>query len=259
MSTASAMPVPAHLRTGRLAIAFQESLTSILLIKTATNPNFREDIKNTLDLAEDQARKAGYSSEGIESARFAVTAFLDEAVLNSGNPVFKHWVQLIGGDAGEVFFANLKALLDEGSLRLDEESLKREGARANSVWKLKTVKMLLRGDTAEVADLLELYLVCLLLGYRGEYQLRSVDPAAQFSTPIMKKISEIRLGHGTPPALWSLPHETNVLKARDPWVKRLSIVAAASIALCMILLAGSCNHLRSGIDQIRGLSMPVSR
>src|SRR5690349_5344487 len=81
---------------GNLALAYQETLTSIVRLKgnrqTVSDAQyFRQQFIGALKLASEDARMRGYSDEAIRDARFAVVAFLDETVLNSRNSVFSDW------------------------------------------------------------------------------------------------------------------------------------------------------------------------
>ena len=88
-----------------------------------------------------------------------MVAFLDESVLSFRNPVFANWprlplqAELFGHQlAGEIFFQELQKTLN-------------------------------RSDSQETADLLEVYYLCLLLGFKGRYaaggDLRSIMAAIQ--------------------------------------------------------------------------------
>ena len=73
--------------------------------------SFRAQIKGAIGVAESEATKRGYPAEDVRLATFAVVAFLDESILNSGNPIFADWPrmslqeELFGvHTAGEVLF-----------------------------------------------------------------------------------------------------------------------------------------------------------
>src|SRR5947209_20596435 len=83
---------------GNLALAFQEALTSIVRIKAnrqnvSDAQEFRQQFIGALKLANEEARKRGYSEEAVQDARFAVVAFLDETVLNLGSGIFSDWAR----------------------------------------------------------------------------------------------------------------------------------------------------------------------
>ena len=103
----------------------------------------REAIKTSAE----EARRRGYSGEDIQLATFAVVAFLDESILNMHNPVFADWPrrplqeEYFGHHvAGEIFFQNLD-------------------------------KILQRNDSQDMGDLLEVYQLCMLLGFAGKYSI----------------------------------------------------------------------------------------
>src|SRR5580704_12663318 len=140
-------------RTQNLASCYENALTIILRLaslnqQAATNSqDFRTSIRAALKAAMEQAKSMGYSSEANQLAFFAAVALLDESVLKMQNPAFADWAQrplqeeMFGHNrAGEVFFDHLRNLLS-------------------------------RQDSAETADCLEVYCLCMLLGFRGKYAL----------------------------------------------------------------------------------------
>ena len=121
--------------------------------------SFRAQIKQALQVAEQEARSGGCNAEDVKQAIFAVVAFLDESALGCRNPAFADWArlplqaELYGHQlAGEVFFQELQKTLN-------------------------------RNDSPETADLLEVYYLCLLLGFKGRYaaggDLRSIMAGIQ--------------------------------------------------------------------------------
>lgn len=140
-------------QTQNLASCYENALTIILRLSSlqrssATNSqDFRTSIRAALKAAMEQAKSLGYSSEVNQLAFFAVVALLDESVLKMQNPAFADWAQrplqeeMFGHNrAGEVFFDHLRNLLS-------------------------------RQDSAETADCLEVYCLCILLGFKGKYAL----------------------------------------------------------------------------------------
>ena len=148
-------------RTDNLAFLFQETLTVIVRLRArrqnVTNPDeFRRDITGWLRDATKEAVSRGYSTDDVRFAAYAVVALLDETVLNSNDPIFANWIsnplqtQLFGNLlAGENYFRNLEVLLS-------------------------------RQDSQELADVLEVVLLCLLLGFRGRHG-KEIDTPQAFS------------------------------------------------------------------------------
>src|ERR1700742_1274131 len=93
-SLASSIPF----RVGNLALAYQETLTPIVRLRsgrqTVTDAAyFREQFIEALKLAKEESRTRGYSDNEIRDGRFAVAAFLDETILNLRSPAFADWAR----------------------------------------------------------------------------------------------------------------------------------------------------------------------
>jgi len=163
---------PALDRRGwNLALGFQEVFTAVVRLRynrqaVMDAETFRAQMRQALRVSEQEARARGSSAEDVKQVIFAVVAFLDESVLTSRNPVFVNWprlplqAELFGHQlAGEIFFQELQKALN-------------------------------RPDSQETADLLEVYYLCMLLGFKGRYaaggDLRGVMAATQ------EKIRRIR-------------------------------------------------------------------
>src|SRR3954454_16158210 len=140
-------------RTQSLASCYENAFTIILRLSAlnqqsaANSQDFRASIRAALKAAMEQAKSLGYSSEINQLAFFAVVSLLDESVLKLQSPAFADWAQrpmqeeMFGHNrAGEVFFDNLRTLLA-------------------------------RQDSQETADCLEVYCLCMLLGFKGKYAL----------------------------------------------------------------------------------------
>jgi len=133
-----------------LPLLYQDLLTGIVRIQglrqhLSDGESFRRRIKAALQEVDRVAVAAGYDNRDVRDTHFAVVAFLDEVILHSKEPVRAEWEQrtlqqdLFGQtDAGVVFFEKL------------------EQFRA-------------RRDSEQLADILEVYLLCLLLGFEGRY------------------------------------------------------------------------------------------
>ena len=137
-----------------LALQLQELFTAIVRLRArrqqVSNAElFRGQVLNSVKTAEQAARASGYTDADIRLAVFAVVAFLDESLLNLRQAVFNDWVrrplqeEMFGRHVGgEVFFDHLQELLE-------------------------------RRDSVEVADVLEVFYLCLLLGYLGRFSISS--------------------------------------------------------------------------------------
>ena len=205
----------------------QEVLTAIVRLRSNRQAvsdanSFRIHMREALKLADQEARKRGYNGDAIQLAVFAVVAFLDESILNSRNPLFADWPrkplqeELFGTHmAGEVFFQNLQKLLGQT-------------------------------DSQELADLLEVYYLCVLLGFGGRYSMGNKGDLRSIMDAVGEKIRRVR---GYSPDLspaWMLPNETPPSRS-DPWVKRLGIIAAVCAGLMVLLFVVYKVVLGSGV------------
>ena len=223
-------------RRENLAVAFQEILTVSGRLRTGRHAvsdaaNFRYNILEGLKAADQQARAQGYNSEDIKLAVFAVVAFVDESVLNARDPTFADWPrrplqeELFGHHvAGEVFFTNLRDLLG-------------------------------RSDSNDLADLLETYHLCLLLGFAGRYSLGGRGELKAIIDATADKIRRIRGGNGELAPAWRLPAEAPRAAGADPWVKRLTIAACACFVLTVALFLIFKLVLGSGVTSLSDIAL----
>ncbi len=203
-------------RGWNLALAFQEVFTAIVRLRynlqSASNAeSFRAQMKQALRVAEQEARTGGYSSEDVKQAIFAIVALLDESVLSSGNPTFQDWhrlplqAELFGHQlAGEVFFQELQTTLT-------------------------------RSDSHEVSDLLEVYALCILLGFKGRYAAGGAGDLQALLTTVQQKMQRIR---GTTTLLSpraNIPAEAIRFAQSDPWDKKLRVGAALCWGAAVVL------------------------
>lgn len=201
-------------RVDNLAMLFQEALTVVVRLRSnrqaVGDPQaFRSQISLALQSAGQDAVRFGYAPEDVRVATFAIVAFLDESILNSHNPAFNDWVrkplqqELFGVDvAGEIYFRNIDHFLG-------------------------------RSDSQELADLLEIYELCLLLGYRGRYSVGSNAELRNVARILTERIQRIRGGALLPPP-WIPPAEA-VGPPSDPWVGRFLWSAVACWVLALVL------------------------
>lgn len=225
-------------RRENLALVFQEILTVSGRLRTgrqtvADAATFRYNILEGLKSADQQARAQGYNGEDIKLAVFAVVAFVDESVLNARNPIFADWPrrplqeELFGHHvAGEIFFQNLKDLLG-------------------------------RSDSQDLADVLETYHLCLLLGFAGRYSLGARGELKAIIDATADKIRRIRGGTGELSPGWALPAEAPRAAGADPWVKRLTIAAGSCFALALVLFVVFKVVLGSGVSSLADLAGAV--
>jgi type VI secretion system protein ImpK len=201
-------------RLDNLAMLFQEALTVVVRLRSnrqaVGDPQaFRSQITAALQTAGQEAIRQGYAPEDVRVATFAIVAFLDESILNSHNPAFSDWVrkplqqELFGVDvAGEIYFRNIDHFLG-------------------------------RSDSQELADLLEIYQLCLLLGFRGRYSAGSNAELRNMARILTERIQRIR-GGSPQPSPWIPPAEA-AGPPSDPWVRRFLWSAAICWVAALVL------------------------
>ena len=130
-----------------------ECLMLILQLRSTNNYGNPDTLKNRVtemfDRFERDARGAGIDNEKVTKAKFALVAFLDETIFSSTWNQKEAWLsdplQIKMFDtfnAGEEFFTNLEELRQRSSVN---------------------------------KDVLEIYYLCLALGFKGKYQLQSPE------------------------------------------------------------------------------------
>ena len=115
-------------------------------------------------------------------------------------------------------------------------------------------QLLGRRDSPELADLIEVYYLCLLLGYLGKYSISSRGDLRGLMGQAEDKIQRIRKTTGAMSPNWALPKEA-ALSRIDPWVKRLQIVAASTAAVAAALFLTYKLLLDSGISALQELTL----
>jgi type VI secretion system protein ImpK len=225
-------------RRGLLAVALQEVLTVTARIRSdrqvAEDANsLRGHVKRLLGRADREARDAGYQDETVRLALYATVAFLDESILNSPRPMFQDWPRQplqeeVFGDhmAGETFYLYLDDLLS-------------------------------RQDSAELADLLEVFQLCLLLGFRGRYGAGQSGERGARLRAVNEKLLRIRGPHGPMAPSWAPPADEAQPGHQDPWVRRLGVAAVVSLALALLVFGLLRFGLRPGLGAVQDLTAGI--
>jgi type VI secretion system protein ImpK len=234
---ASATDVAA--RRGRLALDLQEPFTATVRLRAnkqvaADAESFRHRIKQVLSAAEAEARGQGYIADDVRFALFAVIAFLDESVLNSGQPMFAQWPsrtlqeEVFGVHmAGELFYQYLAQLMD-------------------------------RPDSPDLADILEVYLLCLLLGFRGRHAATQGSEIPALVTQLNEKIGRVRGNMRALSSRWR-PSPADIGAKQDRWIPRLVVAASVSALAAVLLFTWFTVSLHSGSADIRTETARLAR
>ncbi|HEU4563188.1 MAG TPA: DotU family type IV/VI secretion system protein [Gemmatimonadaceae bacterium] len=246
MTQSSSAPSPADgqggtsVRRGQLALALQEVLTATVRLRAnrqvaADADSFRRHVKQVMAAAEQEARRAGYSDDQIRLALYAVVAFLDESVLNSTQPMFADWPrrplqdEIFGGHlGGELFFRNVQALLAQP-------------------------------DSEDLADLLEVFQLCMLLGFHGRYSASDHGELHMLMSRVAEKIARIRGPFGELSPAWAPPPGEIPTPRGDRWARRLAVAAVALVVVAGALFATYRVSLDGGITELHALAPRIVR
>lgn len=229
---------PQPLRTENLALSFQELITVGERLRcnrqtVADAASFRAQIWAAVKAANDHARSRGYSQEDIELATFAVIAFVDESILNLRHPIFADWPRQPLQEeryghhvAGEIFFQNLQ-------------------------------KLLLRDDTAQLADLLEVYYLCLMLGFAGRYSLGGRSELRAIMQQTADKLQRIRRTSAVLSPEAQPPADQVRQISGDPVARALMFVTIGCAVLALALFIVFHVMLAKGVGDLQKTSSIV--
>jgi type VI secretion system protein ImpK len=226
-------PVGGVRKLERLALLYEGIFTVIGRVHTGRQrvkdpEEFRSRMKEALrDVASTAARR-GYSAADVQEGTFAVVAFLDEAILTAPDSGNANWVGKSLGEelfdqrsAGELFFKRLEIL------------------RANR-------------DSQELAEVLEIYYLCLLLGYEGKFAGGSKGELLQLMANLRERIERIfgRDSRFSPDnTLSGEPPRTEV--AADPLHRQLRLFLVAALLFALLCYVGFSVQLHSQLANIQ--------
>lgn len=209
---------PAVPAAPNLAYSYQEILTVVARLRSrkaalGDSAVFRTQMRRALQQAEQSAHALGYSQDDIRYASFAAIALLDETILNSSNPAFRDWAQkplMLDAfntlNAGETCFENMRAVMK-------------------------------RAESRSTIDLLELYVLCLALGFRGRYSAASEEHLRAWRDPMVERILRYRGSSGMIELSRSWLPRPDIQPAPPP--NRLTRIAlsctVAIFAVCLLL------------------------
>ncbi|MBI4565365.1 MAG: DotU family type IV/VI secretion system protein [Planctomycetes bacterium] len=187
-------------------------LTFALQIRKMPDPGeyeaFRQQVEDLFASFDARAKEAGVSDEDAQMAKYALAAFLDEIVLNSnwflkdawaGTPLQMQYFNDFS--AGEEFYHKLESLRNS--------------------------------DDPRKLDILEVYYLCLALGFKGRYSdLKGMERLKTLMDGVSKEIRKARVkgADGLAPAGLPPDPAAGVVKRFPVW-----IIAVACGAVLLIL------------------------
>lgn len=169
--------------------------------------SFRSKMHQAVHSIQKEAARYGYNADEVEDVEFALVAFLDETILTSGDPAADEWRETTFqqekygiSNAGEKFFDRLTARMQ-------------------------------KPDSSDLADVLEVYLICLLLGFEGRYSGQQGSELRQITADVADRVRRMR---GIDRELSPEGDLTVALKAARPSRLNRKIILAA----CAVVMAG---------------------
>jgi type VI secretion system protein ImpK len=190
---------------------------------------FEASVDTFFKALERDARGANYSVEQVKDTQYALCAFLDESVLRSGDNELRRHFELqplqfryFGVHlAGEGFFEKIDAL---------------------------------RGDVKQNLDVLEVYHLCLALGFEGKFSLGQKDQLRYLANTLGQDIARFRK---TPKALspdWALPDQVSqMLRHEVPLWLYLALIALVCAGVYLTLDWLLCKDVAALSEQISQL------
>lgn len=191
----------------RLADIFSELLILATHLRSAkdygTPDGLRKRIVDMFENADRKGKNLGFSADVLHQARYAVTAFLDEMILTSPLVHREQW----------------------SANPLQYEFFKENVAGVEFFNRLDAIRRELPPNT----DLLEVYYLCLALGFEGRYKIHDRD---HLRTLVDKLAEEIQARRGATPSL--SPHAARPDELMEVVKRELPVWVVVTTSLAII-------------------------
>ncbi|MBZ9556814.1 MULTISPECIES: type IVB secretion system protein IcmH/DotU [unclassified Modicisalibacter] len=231
--TEALAPAPDSVEPRSLKTLTRDFIAMVLMVRRGQQAEsverFLERVDRWFEEFEEKARAQNYSADAVKDVQYALCAFLDESVLKAGSGNIREHIELhplqyrhFGVHlAGEGFYDRLDSL---------------------------------RGDVRGNLDVLEVYHLCLALGFEGKYSLENRDQLRYIANTLGHDIARYRKRASTQGDSWKLPDQVGqMLRYEIP----LWVYLAGIVGLCLAVYAGLDWWLGSEtdalIEQIRDL------
>ena len=201
-------------RNDSLTTLFSDLLTlgamSPSVIDVGHPPKFREHVLEMFQRAEQEGQQSGIPKDTLRTAKFAVAAFVDEMILNSVWPQKEEWAFRTlqyeffnTQEAGVEFFQQLHAI---------------------------------RRSVPLNADLLELFYLCLTLGFEGQFTLGGREKRKALISEIAYDL-QLKQTFQTLSPHAERPDNLAVIQKRDltPWV--VAVTSVVLIGICYTIFS----------------------
>jgi len=221
-----------HVTRGRIAEIYSPCFSLILQLRASSHYSdaelLRSNLMQVLSECEQKAQQFA-SSKDVEDAKFAIVAFVDETILSSNWSLKGEWMskplqlQLYNRfDAGEHFFERMNDILQDTSSRL---------------------------------EVLEVYYLCLTLGFKGRYQLVEQDKLRariESARAVLRQAPEMKAGVLSPNGL---PRDQIAAEVKTKLPTWAIVATAVTIGLLIYLamsihVIGKADEVKSSIEEL---------
>ena len=210
----------------RLVDPVLELILKLRARSISASPDLRRQIDNHLKQVEARGAASGYSAQQLEDARFALAAFADETVLAGGSPMRQEWerypLQLEyfkEAFAGTKFFDRLDNLLKQPE---------------------------------QQADVIEVYYLCLILGFKGKYHIYLEDQLPGVIENVAQHLR--RVGRLRPTALsphWKVSDQPDAPAAAPEMPRWIKVGLIAAIGIVSLVYVVMKYLLISGVNDMK--------
>ncbi|QEM81523.1 type IVB secretion system protein IcmH/DotU [Halomonas binhaiensis] len=195
----------------------QDFFSMVLMVRRGSEAQgvdeFLERVENYFQDLEKRALAAGYTLEQFRDAQYALCAFLDESVLGAVESNIRHHIELHPFQykyfgvhlAGEGFFERLEAL---------------------------------RSDVKGNLDVLEVYHLCLALGFEGKFRLEHRDQLRYIANTLGQDIARYRKVPQELAPDWKLPDQVGQLLRYEVPVWVYLVLIALLCGVVYLILGG---------------------
>lgn len=195
----------------------------------APSNDLRPKIASLLDDFERRAERYRFSSKIIQVAKFALASFVDETVLSNNFNLKEEWekyplqLELFGEQlAGNKFFEKLQAMLKQ---------------------------------VDQTADAVEIYYVCMLLGFKGRYAVYEKErllSIMQETANALVKAGKIRPVELSPHWLANDQPEPPAPRKMPTWAKIGALAGVClSIFIYLLMFIVSSSFLKDAIERLQ--------
>jgi type VI secretion system protein ImpK len=195
-----------------LASPVLEIIMQVKANRVVPSNDLRRQIDGLLKQLETRGEQVGYKERQIQAAKFSLAAFVDEMVLTAQFPLREQWekhplqLEYFGEHlAGVTFFNRLEELVK---------------------------------DCANEADLVELFYLCLLLGFKGKYKIyyeQELKTVIDSVADHLRRVNRLRPGALSPH--WRVADQPEPIEDSGIplWVKTAGAIAIAAVVVIYMI------------------------